>query len=158
MSIPAIGVDAPVETIGLDHRGTLDPSGKAPLAAPGDQRKVGWYADGPKPGSGTGTVLTNGHTYRDGSAVFHQDFPDRIQVGQEVDLVLDNGSTCRYRITTVWPDVDAASGYPQLVTEHGLYNQTGPERLFLETCSGPWLASERRFEDITVVLAAPVTT
>ncbi|HEU4999879.1 MAG TPA: class F sortase [Lapillicoccus sp.] len=158
MSIPAIGVDAPVETIGLDRRGTLDASGRAPLAAPVDQRKVGWYADGPKPGSGTGTVLTNGHTYRDGSAVFQQDFPTRVQVGQEVDLVLDNGTTCRYRITTVWRDVDATNGYPQLVAGEGLYDQTGPERLFLETCSGPWLSSERRFEDITVVLATPVAT
>ena len=83
---------------------------------------------------------------------------DRVQVGQEVDLVLDNGTTCRYRITTVWRDVDAAYGYPQLVADQGLYEQTGPERLFLETCSGPWLASERRFEDITVVLATPVAT
>jgi hypothetical protein len=155
MSIPAIGVDAPVETIGLDRRGGLDASGRAPLAAPVDQRKVGWFADGPKPGAGTGTVLTNGHTYRDGSAVFQQDFPTRVQVGQEVDLVLDNGSTCRYRITTVWRDVDAATGYPQLVADQGLYQQTGPERLFLETCSGPWLTNERRFEDITVVLATP---
>ncbi len=158
MSIPALDVDAPVETIGLDRGAAPDASGRAPLAAPVDQRMVGWYADGPHPGSGAGTVLTNGHTYRDGSAVFQRDFPSRVQVGQDIDLLLDNGTTCRYRISTVWRDIDAVTGYPQLVSEQGLYAQSGPERLFLETCSGPWLAGERRFEDITVVLATPVAT
>src|SRR4051812_34529986 len=62
MSITALGVDAPVETVGLDHRGPPDSTGRAPLGAPVDQRKAGWYAAGPKPGAGTGTVLTNGHT------------------------------------------------------------------------------------------------
>jgi hypothetical protein len=156
MSIPALGVDAPVEHIGLERRGTPDASGQPPLGAPVDQRKAGWYAAGPKPGSGTGTVLTNGHTYRDGSAIFKEDFADRVAVGQQVDLVLDNGSTCSYRISVVWRNVDAVSGYPQLVTSEHLYDQQGPERLFLETCGGPWLESARMFRDINVVLATPV--
>lgn len=157
MTIPALGVDAPVEHLGLERRGPADASGQPPLGAPVDQRKAGWYAAGPKPGSGTGTVLTNGHTYRDGSAIFKEDFAERVAVGQQVDLVLDNGSTCRYRITTVWRNVDAVSGYPQLVASQHLYDQQGPERLFIETCGGPWLESARMFKDINVVLATPVT-
>ncbi|MEP6628815.1 MAG: class F sortase, partial [Lapillicoccus sp.] len=151
MSIPALGVDAPVEHIGLDRRGTADPTGQAPLGAPVDQRKAGWYAAGPKPGAGTGTVLTNGHTYRDGSAIFKQDFAATVAVGQQVDLVLDNGSTCSYRITEVWRNVDAVTGYPGLVSTQHLYDQQGPERLFLETCGGPWVESARMFKDINVV-------
>ena len=98
MSIPALGVDALIETIGLDRRARPDDSGQAPLGAPVDQHKAGWYAAGPKPGSGMGTVLTNGHTYRDGSAIFQQDFAALVAVGQRIDLVLDNGTTCSYRI------------------------------------------------------------
>jgi hypothetical protein len=75
MFIPALGVDAPIETIGLDHGAQPDDSGQAPLGTPVDQRKAGWYSAGPKPGSGMGTVLTNGHTYRDGSAIFRRTSP-----------------------------------------------------------------------------------
>ncbi len=158
MSLTALGVDAPIEEIGLDHSAPVDASGQAPLGAPADQRKAGWFSAGPKPGSGTGTVITNGHTYRDGSAIFKQDFGNRVAVGQQIDLVLDNSTTCSYRISNVWKDVEAMTGYPQLVTAQGLYDQHGPERLFLETCSGPWDPATRRFKDITVVLATPLHT
>lgn len=158
MSIPALNVDAPIETIGLDRRAQSNSTGQAPLGAPVDQRKAGWYAAGPKPGSGTGTVLTNGHTYRDGSAIFQQDFAARVAVGQQVDLVIDNGSTCSYRIAAIWRNVDAVTDYPGLVASEHLYDQEGPERLFLETCGGPWLESAGRFKDINVVLATPVAS
>ena len=158
MSIPALNVDAPIETIGLDRRAQPDSMGQAPLGAPVDQRKAGWYAAGPKPGSGTGTVLTNGHTYRDGSAIFQEDFAARVAVGQQIDLVIDNGSTCGYRISSIWREVDAVTDYPRLVASEHLYDMQGPERLFLETCGGPWVESARRFKDINVVLATPVST
>ena len=93
MSIPALEVDAPIETIGLDRHARPDSADQAPLGAPVDPRKAGWYAAGPKPGSGLGTVLTNGHTYRDGSAIFQQDFAARVAPGQQIDLVIDNGTT-----------------------------------------------------------------
>ena len=156
MFIPALGVDAPIETIGLDHRAQPDDSGQAPLGTPVDQRKAGWYAAGPKPGSGMGTVLTNGHTYRDGSAIFQEDFAALVAVGQQIDLVLDNGTTCSYRISTVWRNVGAVQDYPQLVASERLYDQQGPERLFLATCGGPWVESAQMFKDVNVVLATPV--
>ena len=156
MSIPALNVDAPIETIGLDRRARPGSTGQAPLGAPTDQRKAGWYAAGPKPGSGTGTVLTNGHTYRDGSAIFQQDFTAKVALGQQIDLLIDNGSTCSYRISAVWRDVDAVTDYPLLVASEHLYDQQGPERLFLETCGGPWVESADRFKDINVILATPV--
>jgi hypothetical protein len=137
MSIPALGVDAAIEKIGLDRRARPDDSGQAPLGAPVDQRQAGWYAAGPKPGAGIGTVLTNGHTYRDGSAIFQEDFAALIAVGQQIDLLLDNGTTCSYRISTAWRNVDAVQDYPRLVASERLYDQQGPERLFLATCGGP---------------------
>ena len=145
MSIPALGVDAPIERIGLDGRARRDDSGRAPLGAPVDERKAGWYAAGSKPGSGMGTVLTNGHTYRDGSAIFKEDFGARVELNQQIDLVLDNGTTCSYRISTVWRNIDAAHDYPRLVASERLYDQQGPERLFLATCGGP---RGRRCQDV----------
>jgi hypothetical protein len=156
MTISALGVDALFEAVDVDAKAAPDGAGDAPLATPVDQRKAGWYAAGPKPGSGAGTVLTDGHTYRDGSAIFQESFADKVADGQEIALVLDNGSTCRYRISKVWRNVEAVSAYPGLVTSEGLYDQQGPERLFLVTCGGPWLEDVRRFRDVNVVLATPV--
>ena len=76
-------------------------------------------------------MLTNGHTYRDGSAIFQQDFAALVAVGQRIDLVLDNG-TMQLRISTVWRNVDAVQDYPRLVASERLYDQQGPERLFLQ--------------------------
>lgn len=156
MTIPALGVDAPFEAVDVDRKAAPDSAGDAPLGTPVDQRKAGWFATGPKPGSGVGTVLTDGHTYRDGSAIFQETFTEKVVVGQQIDLVVDNGSTCSYRIAQVWRNVEAVHAYPDLVTSQGLYDQQGPERLFLATCGGPWLEEARRFRDVNVVVATPI--
>ena len=153
--MPALGVDAPFERIGLDQSAPRDSAGRPPLGNPSNRKNPGWYADGPRPGSGRGTVLTNGHTYRNGSAIFREDFSQRVQTGQLVQLRQDNGSVCSYRISRVWREVDATTGYPQLVAAQHLYDFEGPERLLLATCSGSWNAASQEYDDISVVLAVP---
>ncbi|MEW1951945.1 class F sortase [Terrabacter sp. NPDC080008] len=154
--IPTLGVDAPFEHIGLDPNGRRDATGQAPLGTPTDRTKAGWYAAGPRPGSGTGTVLIDGHTYRNGSAIFKDDFAHRIATGQLIQLRQDNGSTCSYRITNVWPTINSATDYPKLVASQHLYDFTGPERLLLATCGGTWNPTIDNYDDINVVLAIPV--
>ena len=154
MSIPALRLDAPIEPIGLDRRAAPDDSGHAPLGAPVGKRKVGWYAAGPKPRSGMGTVLTNGHTYRDGSAIFQEDFAGLVAVGQQIDLVLDS-TTCSHRISTVWRNADAVQDYRSWSPASACTTRMA-QRLFLPTCGGPWLEGARMFKDIKVVLATPV--
>lgn len=154
--MPALGVDAAVEGVGVDRRGAPASAGDPPLGTPVDPRKAGWYAAGPLPGAGVGTVLTDGHAAPDGSALFRETFGATVAVGQQIDLVIDNGSTCSYRITQVWHAVDPVHAYPDLVTSQGLYAQQGPERLFLATGGGPWLSDAHRFQDVEVVLATPV--
>jgi hypothetical protein len=39
-------------------------------------------------------VLTNGNAYRDGSVILQEDFAALVAVGQQIDLLLDNGTTC----------------------------------------------------------------
>ncbi|MEW1951947.1 class F sortase [Terrabacter sp. NPDC080008] len=155
--IPTLGVDAPFEHIGLDPNGRRDATGQAPLGTPTDRTKAGWYAAGPRPGSGTGTVLIDGHTYRNGSAIFKDDFAHRIATGQLIQLRQDNGSTCSYRITNVWPTINSATDYPKLIASQHLYDFTGPERLLLATCGGTWNPTIDNYDDINVVLAVPVT-
>ena len=155
--IPTLGVDAPFEHIGLDPNGRRDATGQAPLGTPTDRTKAGWYAAGPRPGSGTGTVLIDGHTYRNGSAIFKDDFASRIATGQLIQLRQDNGTICTYRITNVWREINATHDYPALITSHHLYNFTGPERLLLATCGGTFDPAIDTYDDINVVLAVPVT-
>jgi hypothetical protein len=154
--IPALDVDAAFARIGLDQQAKPDADGRRPLGNPTDRTKAGWYADGPKPGSGRGTVLANGHTYRDNSAIFKEDFAERIDVGQVIHVEQDNGSTCSYRVTRIWREVDAAREYPRIVVSEQLYNFEGPERLFLTTCGGSWNSLAQDYDDISLLIATPV--
>lgn len=153
--IRALHVDAPFERIGLDAKAAPDAQGRQPLGTPKDRTKAGWYAAGPRPGSGTGTVLTNGHTYRNDSAIFKEDFAARIAVGQRIDVRMDNGSVCSYAVSRVWRDVPKTD-YPQLVTSQHLYDFSGPERLFLTTCGGSWNSLAQNYDDNSLVIATPV--
>lgn len=153
--IPSLDVDAGVERIGLDTAAPPDATGKHPLGTPVDRKNAGWYSDGPAPGSGTGTVLLNGHTYRNGSAIFREDFSTTVQDGQLIYVQQDNGTTCTYRVSRVWRDVNSHTGYPRLVTSEHLYDFTGPERLLLVTCSGSWNSATQSYDDVSVVLATP---
>ena len=153
--IRALDVDAAFERIGLDETAAPDAQGRQPLGVPKDRTKAGWYAAGPRPGSGTGTVLTNGHTFRNDSAIFKEDFASRIAVGQRIDVRMDNGSLCSYAVSRVWRDVPKTD-YPRLVTSQHLYDFSGPERLFLTTCGGSWNSLAQNYDDNSVVIATPV--
>jgi hypothetical protein len=154
--IPNLGVNAAFERIGLDQSAPADASGNRPLGNPVDRRDAGWYEHGPQPGSGRGTVLINGHTYRNGSAIFKEDFPEQVREGQRIDIIQANGSTCSYRIDRIWREVDSKHDYPRIVTGEGLYDFTGPERLFLATCGGRWSDQIQNYLDINIVVATPV--
>lgn len=153
--IPALGVNAAFQTIGLDTSAPADSQGRRPLGNPSDRTKAGWYSAGPRPGSGTGTVLANGHTYHDGSAIFKESFASRVATGQRIDVVQANGSVCSYRVQRVWRDV-AKTAYPAIVSSQGLYDFSGPERLFLATCGGPFDPSVQNYDHISMVIATPI--
>lgn len=154
--IPALGVNARFQNIGLDASAPTDAQGRKPLGNPSDRTKAGWYSAGPRPGSGTGTVLTNGHTYHDGSAIFKESFASRIATGQRIDVVQQNGSVCSYQVQRVWREVGAQSDYAKIISSQGLYNFSGPERLFLATCGGAFNTWEQNYEHISLLIATPV--
>ena len=145
---PGISVNAEVEHVGLDGDGNL--------AAPESKHTIGWYSPGPQPGSGRGNVLIDGHTYTDNSAVFKEDFAAVIRRGMVVSLVMDNGSTCSYQITKVWPNIQKKGEYPQYVAREGFYDFEGPEQLLGVTCSGSWNAIARSHEAVTAFMATPI--
>lgn len=152
----ALGVDAPVEQVGVDTEAEPDANGGYPLGDPEDIDAIGWYADGPQPGSGSGHVLLDGHTYTDGSAVFSPSFDAEVAVGQEFTVTTSTGGECTYRVTEVFTDVAKVDEYPDLVAREDLYVTDGPEQAVVVTCSGEFDESSGHHLDVTVVVAERV--
>lgn len=153
---PALGVNAPFERIGLDRTARPDAAGRYPIGNPRDRTNAGWYAAGPKPGAGKGTVITNGHTYRNGSAIFTEDFANQIESNQLIHVVQADGGRCSYAVTRIWREVNSKRDYPRIVAGQKLYNFAGPERLLLVTCGGSWNAAAQNYDEISIVLATRV--
>lgn len=153
---PDMGVDTTIEKIGVDYDGPPDSNGNYPLGNPEDKDKIGWFEYGPKPGENKGNVIIDGHTYRDGSAVFKPDFSSRIQVGSRYTIVVDNGAECVYEVTEVFRAINKLTEYSDMVEKHDFYDMDGPERSFGVTCSGSYNSERRTHEDVTAWFAKPV--
>ena len=121
---------------------------RGPPAArqPEGPHQGGWYADGPRPGEGRGTVLTDGHTYRNNSAIFRRTSrpastraADPRRAGQRLDLLLpDPARLARGRRRRRLPPHRPVRAPLQL---------RGPERLFL--ASVRWRLELRRSRTTT---------
>jgi sortase (surface protein transpeptidase) len=123
--IPSIGVDAPVELVGLTSDRAMD--------VPKTWANVGWYRDGYRPGEPGNAVLA-GHldTNSGGPAVFWS--LDKLQPGDEVIVDYANGDGYTFA-------VEGQETYE--------YDAQGPiiDRIFgesltadlnLVTCDGAW--------------------
>jgi LPXTG-site transpeptidase (sortase) family protein len=85
--IPEIGVDAPVNTFGLDAN--LVP--EVPL----NGREVAWYEWSAAPGTGSNAVMA-GHVTWSGAAVFYN--LDQLGAGDEILLRSPDGAELRYTV------------------------------------------------------------
>lgn len=94
MKIDKIGVDAPVETFGLDEQ-------LAPVVPTGDNARdvVAWYDFSAKPGTGSNVVF-GGHVTWFGQAVFYN--LGNLVAGDVVNLVGQDGTQVTYTITDVY--------------------------------------------------------
>jgi LPXTG-site transpeptidase (sortase) family protein len=116
--VPKLGVSASVIGIAANG-GALNP--------PSDPRVIGWWAEGAKPGSRTGSAVMTGHTVHTGGGAF--DDLDQLTDGDEVLITTDKG-TLRYR-------VDSVTTYrKQSLAKHAgeVFDQGVPGRLVLITC------------------------
>jgi sortase A len=122
IAIPAIGVEAEVEPLGLLEGGKLD--------APKNAEDTGWYALGAKPGE-TGNAVIDGHlTLGKGDGVFRR--LSRVRPGDEIQVRDDKGKTRVFAVreTAVY-DVDKAP-------MQEIFGPTDRKRLNLITCAGVW--------------------
>jgi hypothetical protein len=135
LSIPNMGLSAPVVAAGIDPRGDL--------AIPADVRYVGWWIGGAEPGDPTGTVLLAGHVddIRAGPGALFGLAGTPLGVDVDIDTALG-----RHRYRTV-----ARRAYPKAALPTRLFSSQGPRQLVLVTCGGRFASGQ--YADNVVVYA-----
>jgi hypothetical protein len=143
VGIARLGIDAPIRSVGLDlTRGELD--------VPDPIREVGAWRDGAKPGGPAGTILLAGHVDAkdEGAGAFYA--LRRARRGDVVRLAPQDGTVRRFRVRSV-----ATMPKDRLPTRV-FAGESGPRRLVLVTCGGPFDAARGHYRDNVVVTAEPV--
>lgn len=142
LSLPTLGVDLPVDPVGVDDDGQME---IPPLA-----ERAGWYRFGPAPGSPEGSAVIAAHVDSVASAGLGPFARLRdLEPGDPAVVDLADGSTVTYTVREVtsspktdvtWPDVFVRDGAPQLV---------------LITCGGTWQPKVRHYSDNVIVYLSP---
>jgi Sortase domain len=140
LTIDAIGVDAPVQTVDVDRDGILEPPS---LKSP---KNVGWYRRGPTPGE-TGNSVLVGHvdTAASGPAVFYG--LGRLGPGDLVTVAREDDSTVVFRVDSV--RMFAKTDFPADL----VYGPADGAQLRLITCGGTFDRRSRGYLSNTVITA-----
>lgn len=140
VQVPSIGLDATVRPVGVAE--------DRQMQLPDDPRVLGWYRFGAAPGE-RGSVVLAGHvdsrTYGVGPLVALQ----TVTAGARVELASGAGSGRTYR-------VDSIERFDQQALPATVFARTGPERLRIITCTGPYLPEQGGYQQNLVVTAVPV--
>jgi sortase (surface protein transpeptidase) len=121
ISIPAIGVNAPVIPLGLNADQTMQ--------VPSNPADTGWFQPGPEPGE-VGPAVVVGHlNTRSGPAVFQN--LNKLRAGQVITIRLQGGSTVRFVARSMIRV--SKSHFPT----NRVYAKTKQPTLRLITCAGP---------------------
>ncbi|WDZ87889.1 class F sortase [Micromonospora cathayae] len=139
LSVPAIGVTAPVTRVGLAADGTV--------AVPPLERaaETGWYDRGPTPGE-VGPAIIVGHAdTKSGPAVFYD--LRKLRPGDRIEVTRADGSTAVFAVSSVERfDKD------NLPVERVYGDRSGPG-LRLITCGGQFLGGSVGYADNVIAFA-----
>lgn len=140
--IPSIGLNAPVETVGVAPNGDL----AVPTANPWED--AGWYGLGPRPGE-RGSAVIDGHLDRPGGypAVFWR--LRYLHAGDAVIVIDVNGKTHRFHVT------ETAYYSPQAAPIQEIFGNQSGTYLNLITCAGDWIPNQHQTTLRLVVYTAP---
>ncbi|GLV58026.1 class F sortase [Dictyobacter sp. S3.2.2.5] len=136
--IPAIKVNAPIETVGKTSEGYMD------VPTRNQWTGVGWYKEGPLPGQ-KGTAVIDGHLDRTGGApaVFWD--LKKLHPGDIVTVQAKNGDKARFKVTQV-------SNYkPTQAPIKLIFGRQDGTFLNLITCAGVWVPAENQTSERLVV-------
>jgi hypothetical protein len=137
LSIPSIGVQAPIVGVGLKANGAMQ------TPEPG---QVGWYRHGPKPGDPGPAVLVGHVDTRTGPDVFYR-LRD-LRPGDEILVGRPDGTTARFLVGRLERHPKS-----ELPTSR-IWTKTSGPQVRLVTCAGSWDPATRHYRDNLIVYAA----
>lgn len=119
--IPSLGVEAAVESVGLDSQNNMD--------VPKNDYNVAWYNLGYKPGENGSAVIAGHYDTRAGTpAVFYE--LGNLAVGETIEVEYPNKETHTFRVT------DKQVYNHDQVPMQKVFNTKGTAGLNLITCQG----------------------
>ena len=129
--IPAIGLNASIEPVGVQPNGDLQTAQLQPWD------DVGWYKSGAIPGQ-RGTAVIDGHLDRPGgSAAVFWNLRD-LHAGDAVMVINAQGKTIRFHVTQI------LSYPPQQAPLQQIFGNGGGTFLNLITCAGDWIPNQHQ--------------
>lgn len=137
VSVPGVGIDAPLVELGLDAAGAV--------AAPADFDTAGWYTGSAQPGQPGPAVLAGHVDSRSGPAAFYRLV--EVAVGDDITVHREDGSALTFTVTGVEQYAKDA------VPTQAIYGPTPGPQLRLITCGGDFDRSIGHYEDNVVVYA-----
>lgn len=142
LRIPAIDVRVAVDVVGLDTAGQVE--------VPVDVARSGWYRFSAKPGSGAGSTVIVGHVdgVDQGAGAFYD--LRSLNPGDTITLTRADDRKVTYEV------VARERFDKDRVPLRELFSRSGPERLTLITCGGPFDPASLEYTDNIVVTAVPV--
>ncbi len=142
--IPAIGINAPVENVGVLSDGTLE----VPKYNPWDG--AGWYKNGPLPGE-VGSAVIDGHLDRPGGspAVFWN--LRYLHAGDLVTVVDAQGRTKKFQVDRVQTYTPSAAPLEEI------FGNNSGRHLNLITCAGQWVPAQHQTTHRLVVYTTLVS-
>ena len=139
LSIPSLGVRAPVEQVGKKADGSM--------GTPQNFMSAGWYAPGSQPGA-AGNAVFAGHVNNALTKAGVFEHLSQIKKGDYVTVADEAGKTLVYKVSDVQlfdPSADTST----------IFATSGPQKLVLITCDGEWVQDEHQFSKRLVVFATP---
>lgn len=139
--IPAIGVQAAVQTVGLADDGSM--------GIPDNFTDVAWYSLGAAPGQAGNAVFTGHISSTAAAAVFYN--IDQLAPGNMVRVTGDDGRELVFVVQEV--DTYKAENVPMA----RIFAPSDQAGVVLITCGGTWDPNARLFSDRVVVFASLAT-
>ncbi|MFC9297429.1 class F sortase [Streptomyces sp. NPDC057011] len=140
IDIPGIGVDAPLDRVGLDSQGVMQ---EPDFAKPDD---AAWYKDGPTPGEpGAAAIVGHMDTPKAPKAVFFN--LKTLKKDQRIEVHRTDGTTAVFAVDEV--DTFKKDAFP---TDRVYGDTHGKAELRLITCGGN-LTADRHWDANVVVFA-----
>lgn len=133
--IPSLRIDAQIEDVDFDDDGSM--------ASPSTADSVAWFDPGFRPGDPGNAVIAGHVDWVDRAAIFW--FVKNLRVGDEVDIVYDDGSKNAFTVDGVEQYEEADTPLDQI------FGTSDQPHLNLITCSGVFSQATHSYNQRTVV-------